>query len=331
MKIFSEFGSDEGVAFCDTLVAVPTGQFNGSTKDREKVLIVLRSAKQKESDLKVRQDLDILITKTELNFRIEDFDLNRKVSFFNPTNTVYGGIKTLLDDQTPDDRRQAAVSRLRKYAGLQTGYLPITAILKERTISRMSKPGIIYPSRQNMEVILSRNANMVSGIQELFIKYKIEGWEELYAAMKKELEDYDKWIMDNLVPKGRTDFRLPSEEYKLNLETYGIDIPPAEIAKMAHAAFTSIQNQMKPLAEQLAKKYNLPSSDYRDVIRFLKKDQIIGDSILPLYESHLAVIEDIIRKQQLVTLPNRPAIIKIATAAKQPSNRPPYGPSAVFK
>src|SRR4029077_1925168 len=131
--------------------------------------------------------------------------------------------------------------------------------------------------------------------------------------MKKELEEYDKWITDNLVPKGRTDFRLPPEEYKLNLETYGIDIPPAEIAKMAHAAFTSIQNQMKPLAEQLAKKYNLPSSDYRDVIRFLKKDQIIGDSILPLYESHLAVIEDIIRKQQLVTLPNRPAIIKIAT------------------
>jgi len=324
-KYSPEFGSDEGIAFYDTLVAVPTlANLMAQRKDREKVLSVLRSAKQKESDLKVRQDLDILVSKTELNFRIEDFDLNRKVSFFNPTNTVYGGIKTLLDDQTPVDRRKAAVSRLRKYAGLQTGYVPITTILKERTISQMSKPGIIYPSRQNMEVILSRNANMVSGIQELFIKYKIDGWEEPYAAMKKELEEYDKWITDNLVPKGRTDFRLPPEEYKLNLETYGIDIPPAEIAKMAHAAFTSIQNQMKPLAEQLAKKYNLPSSDYRDVIRFLKKDQIIGDSILPLYESHLAVIEDIIRKQQLVTLPNRPAIIKIATAAETAQQPAPH-------
>src|SRR6185295_4026127 len=128
-KYSPEFGSDEGIAFYDTLVAVPTlANLMAQRKDREKVLSVLRSAKQKESDLKVRQDLDILVSKTELNFRIEDFDLNRKVSFFNPTNTVYGGIKTLLDDQTPGDRRKAAVSRLRKYAGLQTGYVPITTI-----------------------------------------------------------------------------------------------------------------------------------------------------------------------------------------------------------
>src|SRR4030095_5406936 len=201
--------------------------------------------KQKETDIKVRQDLDILINNTELGFREQDFELNREVSFFNPTNTVYGGIKTLLDDQTPVERRNAAVSRLNKYAGLQSGYQPISAILKERTVNQMNKPGMIYPSRQNMEVVLSRNAHMVNGIQELFIKYKISGWEKPYAAIKKQLEEYDKWGKDELIPRGRTDFRLPPEKYKLNLEEYGIDIPPAEIAKMAHAAFTDIQTQMK--------------------------------------------------------------------------------------
>lgn len=324
-KYSPEFGSNEGFAFYDTLIAVPTlANVMAQRKEKENSLVLFRSAKQKEPNIKVRQDLDILINKTELGFRQQDFELNNEVSYFNPTNTVYDGIHSLLDDQTQVERRKAALSRLRKYAGIEAGYMPITAILKERIINQMSKPGVIYPSKQSMEVVLSRNVNMVEGIQELFVKYKISGWEESYTTIKKQLEEYDSWVKGTLVPKGRTDFRLPPEKYKLNLENYGIDIPPAEIAKMAHAAFIDIQNQMIPLAEQLAKKYNLPSSDYRQVIRYLKKEQVIGDSILSLYESRLAVIENIIRKQRLVTLPNRPAIIKIATAAETAQQPAPH-------
>jgi uncharacterized protein (DUF885 family) len=252
------------------------------------------------------------------------------VPFFNPSSTIFDGIKTLLDEQTPVERRDAAVIRLRKYAGLQNGYSPLTTVLKERTILQMKKADMIYPAKQQMEVILSHNSNLVDGIQELFTKYKMNGWQETYTAVRKQLEEYDRWVKDSVLPRGRTDFRLPPEKYKLALENYGIDIPPAEMAKMAHAAFTDIQEQMKPLAEQIAKKYNLPSNDYRTVMQYLKKNQIMGDSILPLYKAHLAIIEEIIRKQQLVTLPNRPAIIKIATAAEtaqQPAPhmvRPPF-------
>ena len=81
---------------------------------------------------------------------------------------------------------------------------------------------------------------------------------------------------------------------------------------------------MKSIAEKLAKKYNMPSADYRTLIQFLKKDQIIGDSILPVYKSHLTEIENIIRKRHLVTLPNRPAIIKIATAAETAQQPAPH-------
>jgi uncharacterized protein (DUF885 family) len=330
-KYSPEFGSTQGLALYDTLIAIPTlANRNAARKDKEKALLLLKDAKQKETNIKIKQDLDILIASTELNFRKEDFELNREVPFFNPSSAIFDGIKTLLDDQTPVERRNAAVIRLRKYAGLQNGYLPLTAVLKERTIQQMEKADMIYPAKQQMEVILSHNGSIVDGIRELFIKYKVNDWQETYVTIKKQLEEYDQWIKDNVLPKGRTDFRLPPEKYKLALEVYGIDIPPAEIAKIAHVAFTDIQEQMKPLAEQIAKKYNLPSNDYRSVMQYLKKDQITGDSILPLYQAHLAIIEDIIRKQQLVTLPNRPAIIKIATAAEtaqQPAPhmvRPPF-------
>lgn len=59
----------------------------------------------------------------------------------------------------------------------------------------------------------------------------------------------------------------------------------------------------------------LSSTDYRDVIRELKKEQLVGDAILPFYEDRLKQIEDVITEKQLVTLLSRPAKIRIATAA----------------
>ncbi len=316
-KYSPEFGSSQGLAFYDTLISVPTvANFLAERKDKVQAVAMLKEAKQKETNTALKQDLDILINRVELDFRGNDFELAKKVPFINATNVVYQGMQTLLDDQTPVERRAAAVIRLRKYAGMEKGYAPLTSILQERTELQMKKPGVIYPSKQQMDIELSHNASIVSGIEELFKKYQLTGWEPAYAAIKKQLEDFDAWEKANVLPKARTDFRLPPEEYKLALEGYGIDIPPVELAKMAHAAFTDIQNQMKSIAEQVAKKYNLPSSDYRDVIKFLKKNQIIGDSIMPIYRRHLTDIEAIIREQHLVTLPNRPAIIRLASEAE---------------
>ncbi len=63
--------------------------------------------------------------------------------------------------------------------------------------------------------------------------------------------------------RARTDFRLPPEKYALKFEEYGIDIPPARIAAMAHAAFVQYQAEMAPLAAQIAKANGYSSGDYR--------------------------------------------------------------------
>ena len=42
---------------------------------------------------------------------------------------------------------------------------------------------------------------------------------------------------------------------------------------------------MEGVAAQVAKEKGYTSSDYRDVIRELKKDQITGDAILPFYKA----------------------------------------------
>jgi uncharacterized protein (DUF885 family) len=93
---------------------------------------------------------------------------------------------------------------------------------------------------------------------------------------------------------------------------------------MAHQMFGELQAEMKPIAEQIAKQRHLPSSDYRDVIRELKKQQLVGDAILPFYQQRLKQIEKIIVDKQIVTLPNRPARIRIATAAETAQQPAPH-------
>ena len=128
----------------------------------------------------------------------------------------------------------------------------------------------------------------------------------------------------NILPKARTDFRLPPEQYALKFEEYGIDIPPAQIAAMAHTAFAQYQAEMAPLAAQIAKANGYPSGDYRAVIAELKKKQITGEAILPFYENRLHEIEKIIVAKNLVTLPGRPAIIRLATAAETAQQPAPH-------
>ena len=214
--------------------------------------------------------------------------------------------------------------RLKRYAGVETGYKPFTDLLKQRTLEQIAKPEMIYPSRMEVETELGRNKNYVDGIAALFTKYKLMGWEEPYAKLKTQLADYDAWVKATIVPKARTDFREPPEKYALDFENYGIDIPPAQIATMAHKAFAEYQAEMVPLAAQIAKQKGYKSSDYRDVIKELKKTQLTGDAILPFYENRLHEIEKIIREQNLVTLPDRPAIIRLATAAETAQQPAPH-------
>lgn len=324
-KYSPEQESQQGLAEYDEQIAVPTvANELAERKDTEAVLAKLQAAQKQEKNKFVAEDLSILIKSTQHGFREQDYGLQHQVPFLNATTYVYRGVHSLLDEQTAPERRGAAVVRLKKYAGLVAGHQPITAILQRRIEEQMAKPGVVYPSRQQMEVELSRNGAIVKGIGELFVKYKLTQWEEPYEELKVKLAAYDDWLRKTVLPKARIDFRLPPAQYALALEYYGIDIPPEEIATMAHQAFIDIQSQMKPIAAQIAQQRHLPSSDYRDVLHALKKDQITGDAILPLYHKHLSDIEQIIREHHLVTLPTRPAIIRLATPAETAQQPAPH-------
>jgi uncharacterized protein (DUF885 family) len=312
-----EQGSQEGLAKFDSRISDPTlSDELAQRRELEAVLAKIKTAQTTEADKRVQEDLEILRKALNLQFRQDDFGMQHEVPFMNASETVFQGLRGLLDDQVAAERRPAALIRLRKYSGTEAGYKPFTELLKQRELEQIAKPAVIFPSKDEVQTELGRNSNYVDGIADLFKKYKLTGWEDSYAKLKTELADYDAWVRANILPKARTDFRLPPEKYALAFESYGIDISPAQIADMAQAAYKQYLSEMAPLAAQVAKTNGYPSSDYRAVVAELKKKQITGEAILPFYEKRLHEIEKIIVAKNLVTLPGRPAIIRLATAAE---------------
>jgi len=320
-----ERGSRQGLARFDERISQPTlADEQARRRELEAALAKADAAAPKEADQRVREDLAILHKAFDLQFRQEDYGLQHQVPFLNASAQVFEGLHVLLDDQVAPERRPAALTRLRRYAGLDPGYQPFTELLKQREREQIAKPGVIYPSKTEVETELGRNSNYVEGIGALFGKYGLKGWESADAKLKSQLADYDAWMRANILPKARSDYRLPAEKYALAFEEYGIDVPPAQIAAMAHTAFAQYQAQMAPLAAQIAKANGYPSADYRVVIAELKKKQITGEAILPFYIERLHAIEHIISANDLVTLPNRPAIIRLATPAETAQQPAPH-------
>lgn len=277
-----------------------------------------------ERDLLVRQDLEILIRSARNEQRGEQLQEKLLLPYQNVPGQVYGGVRALLDDQVAEDRRPAALVRLRKYAGMEEGYQPLTLLAEQRFRQALTKPGLVGPPRARVEKDLETTQFLITGIGTLLEKYGLKDFEAPYAKFKAQVEDYQAFVRKEVLPRSRTDFRLPADLYAYSLEDYGVDIAPEELATLAHAAFTDLQAQMGQISLRIAKERRLPSADYRDVIRALKKEQFSGDDILPRYKQRLADVEEIIRREHLVTLPERPARIRIGTAAENAQQPAPH-------
>jgi hypothetical protein len=281
-----------------------------------------------EREPAVRQDLEIMIKSAQDNLRESELGDKYEIYYLDLPQTLFLGVRSLLDEQIPEQRRAKVVARLRRYAGLEAGEQPIAALAEARIRESLARPGLLGPPRLQVEKDLANASFFVGGIGELVKKYKIGGTDEALTKLKQQLASYDAFMRAQVLPRARTDFRLPPEQYAFLLDHTGVDIPPAELAAKAHAAFDQIQKQMQALAPQVAKQRGWKVTDYRDVIRELKKEQLVGDAILPHYQTRLKELEAIIARQHLVSLPVRPARIRLASEAESasipaPNMRPP--------
>ena len=101
-------------------------------------------------------------------------------------------------------------------------------------------------------------------------------------------------------------------------------MPVEELASRARVAFKEIQFEMRALAPLVASERGIDGGDYRDVLRALKQEQIVGAAILPHYEKRSAEIETLIARHKIITLPDRPMRIRLASEAESAATPAPH-------
>lgn len=320
-----EFAARTGVkGYDDKITALPLDANERFRKAMGGAREALQARLAEEKDPQVQQDLKIMIQAATL--QIDSNLINEKylLPYTNVGQTIFFGEFNLLQDQVDAKRRPNALTRLKRYTGLEKGYTPITNQAKAQFEAVMGNKNLLGPVKAQVEQDLANTPSYVDGIRKLYAKYKIGGADKALDAFAAQLKDYDDWVKATVMPRARDDFKLPPDLYADNLKNVGLDIAPDELIAKAELAYAEIRNEMRAIAPLVAKEHNLSVTDYRDVIRALKKEQMPRDKIEPTYHDVIGKIEDIIRREHVVTLPERAMLMRVASEAETAAQPAPH-------
>ena len=298
--------------------------FERSVADSKRAVAALKAQLERVDHPKVRQDIQIMIQALEDNLHTIQINRDNLIPYFNIPQTVYFGFRSLLDPQTDPDRYPAALERLRKYTGEAEGHDSVFLHAMDRSKERFEVDGLEGPYRTQIEKDLENFERFTGGVKELFENSGLEGWEASYDKFASQSEAYAEWLEENILPRTREDHRLPADLYADALRNVGVYMGPQELIERAQFGFAEIRNEMSAIASRIAEQRGWDSADYRDVIRRLKTEQIGNDEIIDFYRERLEQIEAIIERENIVTLPDRDARIRLASEAESAAISAPF-------
>jgi uncharacterized protein (DUF885 family) len=293
--------------------------------DLQPVIARLESAREAAADPRVKQDLEILVTAARKQAGTLALNERLMLPYFDLPRGIFSAFQDLLDERVEKKRQAAAVVRLKRYVGAERGYEPVVTLAKQRfEEAAAADPQRVGPWTTEVEQSLKNQAQYVEGMRELFQSSGLKGWQKDFATLSKQIDDYGKWVRETVLPRARKTNRLPPEIYADNLKNFGVDMDPRELLDRAQTAYAQTRDELASVSRVLAAQRGWKSFDYHDVIRELKKERIANDKLLDTYNARLGEIESIVRKEQLVTLPQRPAAIRLATDAESAAQPAPH-------
>ncbi len=300
----------------DKVIDLQPKVYERSQEALQKVIDGLKAQLPGAADPSFKQDLEILITAAQQQFDTNKLQNDLMLPYFSVSQVVFAGLHDLLDPRVSKERQALALVRLRRYAGLEPGSAPIADLAKARISERFDDKTLTGPYKAQVEQDLADSTELMAGLPELFKKAGLSGYEDALKTLTTQVKAYDEWLGKEILPRCRPDNRLPPAIYADNLKQFGNTVPPEELIRRALLSFAEIRNEMRVLAPMVAREKGFKSTDYRDVIRELKKQQLVGAAIMPFYRKRLEAIEDILRREHEITVPERKAVIRLATAAE---------------
>jgi uncharacterized protein (DUF885 family) len=324
-KYSPESAASLGVeGFDERIFDLKPGYAERAEADFEAAAQRLEQARAGVTDARVQQDLDILIRAARDQVAGSRIGRRYMLPFFDLPMSIFSGFRSLLDERVPKERWNAALVRLRRYAGREQGYEPITQLARARFEEAAKNPELLGPWIVEAEQALANQQRYLDGIEDLLKKTGLKGWQKDMQALRRQMNEYGQWLQTTVLPRARAESQLPYEVYANNLKQFGVLMDPRDLIERASGSFVETRAELQALTRLYAAQRGLKSSDYRDVIRDLKQDKIAEDKLLAVYRERLARIEDIVRREKIVTLPEREAVIRLATEAESAAQPAPH-------
>jgi hypothetical protein len=316
-KFAPEFSGQSGVeGFDEEIFDLRENLFERQVANSEQNIAMLTGLLAGEEDARVRQDIEIMIKAEQDGIEANRINYERVLPYGNVTGLIFAGFRGILDKQVPLERQKAALVRLKKYTGQADGYEPLTELAKLRLTERAQIPGLIKPYSGEVQQDLERSPVMIEGLQGVFAATELEGYEEDLALLTEQLNAYNAWVEATILPNTRDSAALPRELYELQLKNYGVDDSPEALIRTGQVGFMNIRNEMMALAPLVAAQKGYQTKDYREVIELLKQEQVHGDALIGTYREIIAQLDLIIAREGLVSLPDEPARVRMATPAE---------------
>jgi uncharacterized protein (DUF885 family) len=185
-----------------------------------------------------------------------------------------------------------------------------------------ARANLEHPPRIFTETAIEQNQGVISlvldGLQP-HLDRAPQLRDELLAARSAAiaaLEDYGRWLEDELLPRSDGDFRLGAELWRKKLRyALASDLEPAEILERAEADLAATRAEMRRVAEPLYREYfpqdDGPKGEDDQTVIGRVLDRIADDhpsdsTIVEQAASDLARLTEFVRDQNLVGVPDEP-------------------------
>src|SRR5437773_2724772 len=196
---------------------------------------------------------------------------------------------------------------------------------------RMEKiPGVIaqaeanlqHPPRIHTETAIEQTQGAISLVRDGLAPLLDQGSQmknelaPLQAKTAAALEDYKKWLQNDLLPRSDGDFRLGAEKYRKKLRfALASDLPIEEIMKRAKADLGQTQIAIYETALPLCKKY-FPNADDKTLADKHKVTAAVLDKLAEQHPNDATVVDfakkitaeatDFVKQHALVAVPTVP-------------------------
>jgi uncharacterized protein (DUF885 family) len=320
-----EAAADLGVqGYDEAVMDLKPGVVQRQDRDLQTAIENLEQRRSKATDKRVQQDLDILIDAARDQRQTLALTEKHLLPFFDLTQSIFGGFQNILDARVAKDRHAAALVRLRRYVGAEKGYEPIAKLARDRYEEAAQNTALLGPWNKEAQQYLDNQARYLDGIEDLLKQSALKGWQKDLRTLRKQLDEYAAWVRSSVLPRARATNQLPAEIYADNLKSFGVEMQPQELMERAQASYMQTREELQSLSRQVAAQRKWSSNDYREVLRELKKERIDQSNLMPFYRNRLSQLEDIVRKERIVTLPERDAVIRLATEAESAASPAPH-------